>query len=38
MIPIWVKYCVICGMAFDIDTNKDICPKCRRKKLKEGGE
>lgn len=27
-----IKYCKRCGEAFDIDTSKDKCPECRRKK------
>ena len=27
---IHIKYCKKCGEAFDIDTSKDLCPKCRR--------
>ena len=26
---IWVKYCKRCGNAFDQDTGKDLCKKCR---------
>lgn len=35
MIPLYIRYCIICGMAYDIDTDKETCPECRRKKLKE---
>lgn len=28
---IHIKYCKRCGKAFDIDTSKDFCPKCRLK-------
>jgi len=31
-----IKYCKRCGAAFDIDTSKDICPECRRKKKEVG--
>ena len=27
-----IKYCKKCGKAYDIDTSKDLCPECRRKK------
>lgn len=33
---IHIKYCRKCGKAFDIGTNHDVCPKCRRGKLKGG--
>ena len=26
------KKCKKCGKPFDIDTSKDVCPECRRKK------
>ena len=32
---IYVRYCVRCGEAYDIGTDCDICPKCRRKKVNE---
>ncbi len=28
---IWVRYYIRCGESFDIDTEKDLCPKCRNK-------
>jgi len=31
-----LKYCKICRKAFDIGTNYEICPECRR--LKFGGK
>jgi len=27
------KICVFCGKYFDIGTNFDTCPECRRRKL-----
>jgi|TARA_Y100000310_G_C20535824_1_gene740787 Zn finger protein HypA/HybF involved in hydrogenase expression len=35
---IYIKYCIKCGEAYDIDTNKDLCPKCRNKFEVEGDE
>ena len=31
-----IKYCKKCKQAFDIGTNLNLCPKCR--KIKEEGE
>jgi rRNA maturation endonuclease Nob1 len=31
---IFLKRCKECGKGFDIGTNFDICPECRRKKRK----
>jgi len=28
----WIKYCLECGEAFDQNTEKDYCPKCRKEK------
>lgn len=28
---IHIRYCKICHKAYDIGTNYDICPDCRRK-------
>jgi len=33
-----IKYCRRCKEPFDIQTNLDICPKCRGEIKKEGGE
>jgi Zn finger protein HypA/HybF involved in hydrogenase expression len=33
---IHIKYCRRCKQAFDIETNLDICPKCREELKKEG--
>jgi len=30
-----IRYCKKCKKAYDIGTNFDICPECRRKKIKE---
>jgi Zn finger protein HypA/HybF involved in hydrogenase expression len=37
---IHLKPCSKCGKIFDIDTSKDLCPKCRNKKegIKDGRE
>ena len=35
MIPIHLKYCINCGMPFDIDTSHKLCPECRNKQLEE---
>lgn len=32
MIPLNIRYCIKCKKAFDIDTSKELCPKCRNKK------
>jgi len=32
---IHIKKCKKCGKAFDIDTSKELCPKCRRENEKE---
>lgn len=34
---IHIKYCIKCQRAFDIDTEKDLCPICREKKEVENG-
>ena len=31
---IHIKYCKKCQNAYDIGTNKDICPECRKPKTK----
>ena len=31
---IHTKYCKKCKTAFDIGTNYDLCPKCRKKEKK----
>ena len=34
-----IRYCRKCGEAYDVGTNRDICPKCRgelNKKRKTG--
>ena len=31
----FVRYCIICGTAFDIGINYEICQKCREKVKKE---
>jgi len=35
---IYLKYCKKCKAPFDIETNFDICPKCRGVEIKKEGE
>jgi len=35
---IHIKYCRKCKQPFDIQTNFDVCPKCREEIKKEGEE
>ncbi|GAI76113.1 unnamed protein product [marine sediment metagenome] len=35
---IHLKKCKKCGELFDIDTSKDLCPKCRKKEVEDGKE
>jgi predicted nucleic acid-binding Zn ribbon protein len=30
------KHCILCGEAFDIGINYDICPECRKKEAENG--
>jgi len=32
---LYVRFCKECGIGFDIDISKELCPKCREKKQKE---
>ena len=31
----YVRYCIKCGTAFDIDISKMKCPKCRREDIQK---
>ncbi len=35
---IHIKYCRKCKGAFDIDTEKDLCPDCRNSTELKGGQ
>ena len=30
-----IKYCKLCGGAYDMETNFDICPRCREKEIEK---
>ncbi len=32
---IYIKYCLKCNRAFDMETNYNICPECRKKEVGE---
>ena len=34
----FISYCKNCGKPFDIGTNFNICPECRRKIVVKGGD